>query len=82
MDKIYTFNGEDITMLMCLVIREVIREIAKQEKTSFNDAFYDFYRSKTYKILRDTENALWAEPAGYIADMYFAEKQNKQAICA
>jgi len=81
METIYTFNGEDITMLMCVVIREVIREIAKREKLNFEEAFYDFYRSDTYKILRETENALWAEPAGYIADMYFAEKK-KQAVCA
>lgn len=82
METIYTFNGEDITMLMCIVIREVIREIAKKENLNFGDAFYDFYRSDTYKTLREIENALWAEPAGYIADMYFAEKEKKQAACA
>ena len=82
METIYTFNGEDITMLVCVVIREVIREIAKRENSNLEEAFYDFYRSDTYKTLRETENALWAEPAGYIADMYFAEKQKKQVVCA
>ena len=38
METIYTFNGEDITMLMCVVIREVIREIAKRENLNFEES--------------------------------------------
>ena len=34
-----------------------------------------FYHSKTYKALQNTENALWAESAGYIADRYYEEKE-------
>ena len=37
METIYTFNGEDITMLMCVVIREVIREIADLQVISVED---------------------------------------------
>ena len=48
-DVIYTFQGKDITMNVCIQIRAVV------------------------DILQETENALWAESAEYIADRYFAE---------
>lgn len=32
-----------------------------------------FYKSETYKTLQNTENALWAESAEYIADRYMEE---------
>ena len=32
-----------------------------------------FYQSKTYKTLQNTENALWAESAEYIMDRYLEE---------
>lgn len=82
MEPIYTFNGQDITMVICLLIRDVVNEIRKKSNLSFGDAVDAFYASDTYTTLQNTENALWAEPTGYIADMYFAEKQKKQAVCA
>ena len=74
MEPIYTFNGQDITMVVCMLIRDIVHEIRKKENLSFLDALDEFYESDTYRKLQNTENALWAEPAGYIADMYFAEK--------
>ena len=44
---------------------------------SFPDATVAFYHSKTYKALQNTENTLWAESAGYIADRYFEEEKTK-----
>lgn len=82
MEPIYKFNGQDITLLMCILIRDVVNEISKREDLSFSDAVDEFYISNTYKTLQNTENALWAEPVGYIADMYFNEQKNKQAVCA
>ena len=82
MEPIYTFNGQDITMVICLLIRDVVSEIQKRSNLSFGDAVDAFYASATYTTLQNTENALWAEPAGYIADMYFTEKEKKQAACA
>ena len=35
-----------------------------------------FYKSQTYKILQNTENALWAESAEYIMDRYLEEPDN------
>ena len=71
----YFFNGRDITMNMCIQIRDVIDIIQKETGMNFPDATVAFYHSKTYKALQNTENALWAESAGYIADRYFEEQK-------
>lgn len=74
-EVIYTFNGKDITMNICIQIRAVIKVIQKELGITFEDALILFYRSETYKTLQNTENALWAESPEYIADLYFAEKK-------
>mgnify|MGYP005754269463 FL=1 len=71
----YMFNGKDITMNICIQIRDVIDIIKEREDLSFPDAAMAFYHSMTYKALQHTENALWAESAGYIADRYYEEKE-------
>ena len=68
------FNGKDITMNICIQIRDVIDIIKEREDLSFPDAAMTFYHSKTYKALQNTENALSVESAGYIADRYYEEK--------
>ncbi len=75
----YMFNGKDITMNICIQIRDVIDIIKEKENLSFPDAAMAFYHSKTYKALQNTENTLWAESAGYIADLYYEEKENRSA---
>lgn len=72
-DVIYTFQGKDITMNVCIQIRAVVDILQEKLKISFEEAMLRFYRSETYKVLQETENALWAESAEYIADRYFAE---------
>ncbi len=73
-DVIYTFNGKDITMNICIQIRAVVGVIQKQMNLSFEDAMLKFYSSNTYTVLQNTENTLWAESAEYIADCFFAER--------
>ncbi len=73
-DVIYTFNGKDITMNICIQIRAVVGVIQKQVNLSFEDAMLKFYSSNTYTVLQNTENTLWAESAEYIADCFFAER--------
>lgn len=70
---LYFFNGKDITMNMCIQIREVVHAIMEQTGMSFQEAVTAFYSSKTYEVMQNTENTLWAESAGYIADRYFDE---------
>ncbi|MBD5546279.1 MAG: hypothetical protein HDQ97_02585 [Lachnospiraceae bacterium] len=72
-DEIYTFNGKDITMNICIQIRAVVDLIQEHLKVTFEEAMMMFYHSDTYKILQNTENALWAESPEYIADRYFEE---------
>ena len=76
-DVVYTFNGKDITINVCIQIRAVVNIIQKQLNICFEDAITLFYKSDTYKALQNTENALWAESAEYIADRYFEEKSSK-----
>lgn len=73
MEGKYFFNGKDITMNMCIQIRDVIDIIQATTGLNFPDTTLAFYESKTYKVLQNTDNTLWAESAGYIADRYFEE---------
>lgn len=72
-DEIYMFNGENITMNVCLQIRAVIDLIQEYLHVSFEEALMLFYHSKTYQILQETENGLWAESAEYITDCFIEE---------
>lgn len=75
----YFFNGKDITMNLCIQIRDVIDIIQETTGMNFPDVMVSFYGSKTYKALQNTQNTLWAESAGYIADRYFEEQQKAEA---
>ena len=72
-EMIYSFNGKDITMNMCIQIRDVLNALQQHFNISFEEALLRFYKSETYRTLQDTENGLWAESAEYIADRYFEE---------
>ncbi len=74
-DIIYTFNGKNITMNVCIQIRAVLDILQEQLKIDFIEAVNRFYVSETYTILQNTENGLWAESPGYIADRFFEEKK-------
>lgn len=73
-DVIYTFNGKNITMNVCIQITAVIKLIQKRLDIGFEEAAICFYKSETYKVLQNTENALWAESAEYITDRYMEER--------
>ena len=67
------FNGKDITMNVCIQIRDVLKLLQEHFNISFEEAALRFYKSETYKTLQETENGLWAESAEYIADRYCDE---------
>lgn len=77
-DAIYMFQEKDITMNVCIQIRAVVDLLQDKLNISFEEAMMLFYHSDTYKILQETENALWAESAEYIADRYFEEQEMLQ----
>ena len=57
-DVIYTFQGKDITMNVCIQIRAVVDILQENLKITFEEAMLRFYCSKTYRILQETENGL------------------------
>lgn len=79
-DGKYFFHGKDITLNMCIQIRDVIDIIKDTTGMNFPDATVSFYHSRTYKALQNTENTLWAESAGYIADRYFEEQKEVVSV--
>ena len=50
-EKIYSFNGKDITMNVCIQIREVVKLLQEHFQISFEEAVLRFYKSETYKTL-------------------------------
>ena len=55
-------------------VEEIIKE---RSHLSFQDAAGAFYHSNTYQALQNTENTLWAESAGYTADRFYEEQEQK-----
>lgn len=72
-DVLYTFNGKDITMNVCIQIKAIIDVIKREREASFEEAAMMLYHSETYKILQNTENGLWAESPEFVADRFFEE---------
>lgn len=72
-----------VTHLYIIIqLKDVMDIIKEKDNIGFEEAMMRFYHSDTYKVLRQTENCLWAESAGYIADRYYEEikeKSNKEA---
>lgn len=75
---IYFFNGKDITMNMVIQIRAILDELQDRLDITFTEAVRRFYNSKTYVILQNTENGLWAESAQFIVDEYFEELEEQK----
>lgn len=78
-DVIYTFNGKDITMNVCIQIRAVLDILQENMKIDFIEAVNQFYNSETYLVLQNTENGFWAESPEYIADRFFEEIERGKA---
>ena len=75
-EKIYSFNGKDITMNVCIQIRAVVKLLQERFHIAFEEAVVLFYKSETYKTLQETENGLWAESAEYIAHFLQTTRNN------
>ncbi len=72
-EVVYTFQGKDITLNMCIQIKAVIKLLQERFGIDFMEAAMRFYKSQTYITLQNTENTLWAESAEYIMDRYLEE---------
>ena len=60
-EMIYSFNGKDITMNVCIQIRDVLKLLQQHYHISFEKAALKFYKSETYKTL-------------HISDRYYEEE--------
>lgn len=72
-DRIYEFNGKNITMNVCIQIRAVIDVLQERLNIGFVEAIDQFYNSRTYTTLQDVKNGFWAESPEYIADKFMEE---------
>jgi hypothetical protein len=82
-NAIYKYNGRDITINVCIQIRDVINIIKRDESLdSFMDAAKVFYNSQTIEDLKNVSNGLWAESAEFIADQFYEEKEEKERNCS
>ena len=83
-DPLYTFNGKDITWVVCIQMRDVTKIIMKELNINFFDAAELFYPSQICEDLTQVDNGLWAESTPYIADRFFEEyhaKKNAKGEC-
>jgi hypothetical protein len=80
METKYTYKDEDITLDMMFKIERIVTILTKREHKDFDSAFAEFLSSNTYRILQQTDNALWAESSEYIADEYQLEKQTNKSF--
>lgn len=73
----FFYNNQDITIDILMKIEEVVRLLAMRFSKSFDEMLFQFYKSKTFRALKNTESCMWSESAPFIADEYMREK-NKQ----
>lgn len=75
MNNIYMYKGKDVSLIFMMKITEVCKCISKETGIKFQNVAPSYYASNTYKAMVDTDNGLWLEPAGYIANQFLKEKQ-------
>lgn len=79
MDNKYSYKGQNITLDMYAKIQRVAELIAQRRKKSFDESLEKFYSTKVYQTMQNTDDALWAESAEYIFDLYCEETGQKMA---
>lgn len=55
---IYSFNGKNINMNVCIQIRDVLKLLQQYFRIRFEEIALEFYKSETYKTLQETENGM------------------------
>lgn len=73
----YSYKGQDITLDIIMKIEKIIRIVCESTGKNFEEAAKEFYESRTYKALQNTESILWAESSEFIVDELFRELENK-----
>ncbi|MDK2828945.1 MAG: hypothetical protein PWP67_1759 [Clostridium butyricum] len=76
----YSYKGQDITLDIIMKIEKIIRIVCERKGKTFEEATKEFYESRTYKALQNTQSTLWAESSEFIVDELFREWENKEGF--
>jgi len=74
----YSYKGQDITLDIVMKIEKIVIIVSERTGKTFEEVIKEFYESKTYKTLQNTESVLWAESSEFIVDELFREWENKE----
>jgi hypothetical protein len=69
----YIWNNQDITLDILMKIEQVVRILSEKLKKPFDEELKDFYKSRTFQALKNTQSEMWAESAEFIADEFERE---------
>lgn len=69
----YIWNNQDITLDILMKIEQVVRILSEKLKKPFDEELRDFYKSRTFRALKNTQSEMWAESAEFIADEFERE---------
>ncbi|WP_294428653.1 hypothetical protein [uncultured Treponema sp.] len=69
----YIWNNQDITLDILMKIEQVVRILSEKLKKPFDEQLKDFYKSRTFRALKNTQSEMWAESAEFIADEFERE---------
>lgn len=69
----YFYNGKDITIDVLMKIEEVVRLLSERFSKPFDEMLFRFYKSKTFRALKNTDSCMWSESSPFIADEYVRE---------
>ena len=69
----YMWNNQDITLDILMKIEQVVRILSEKFKKPFDEELKDFYKSRTFRALKNTQSEMWAESAEFIADEFERE---------
>ena len=69
----YIWNNQDITLDILMKIEQVVRILSEKLKKPFDEQLKDFYKSRTFQALKNTQSEMWAESAEFIADEFERE---------
>ena len=76
----YSYKEQNITLDIVMKIEKVVSIVSKETGKTFEEVLSEFYESRTYKALQNTESALWAESSEFIVDELFREWDTKNKV--
>ena len=69
----YMYNNQDITIDILMKIEHVVCILSEKLNKTFDEILKYFYKSRTFKSLKNPQSGMWAESAEFIADEFERE---------